>query len=426
MEKIQIIGGKKLFGTLCMPSSKNAILPILAGSILCKEKVILNNIPKFEDIKNMCNILKTLGVKVSKNDLQYTLDCDDIWQTELPENKTKLLRSSIFCLGPLLARTKKAKIAYPGGCSIGARPIDIHIEGLKSLGVKINEENDFLLCDGTCMKANDITLRFASVGATENLMMACCGAKGVSHIYNPAKEPEIVDLQDFLNSMGAEICGAGTDCIMIKGTDELLNKTTYMPISDRIITGTYIVAVAMTGGKVILKNTNAYFLKSLIKKIQNKCCKIDIESDKIIVESNGYPKTFGTVSTSPYPGFPTDMQSQMTALACVCRGKSTIIENLFETRFKHVGQLQKMGANIVINGNCAVVQGGKLKGADVVATDLRSGACLVCAGLVAEGETTVRDIFHIDRGYQNIENDFACLGANIRRIKIEEKDDFDL
>ena len=422
MDKIEICGGKKLYGTLSISSSKNAILPILAGSILCNGKVVLKNIPEFEDIKNMCNILQTLGADITKKNGTLELNCKNICNFELPECQTKLLRSSIFCLGPMLARLKKAKISYPGGCAIGARPIDLHIEGLKILGVKIDEQDSFLMCDGENMKANDIHLRFASVGATENLMMACCCAKGISHIFNPAREPEIVDLQNFLNSMGAKISGAGTKRITIKGSEDFCS-TIYTPIPDRIITGTFLTAVAMTGGKVTLKNTKAEHLKSLIQKIENKCCKIQVDSDKIIVQGDGCPKSFGHIQTKPYPGFPTDLQSQMVALACVCKGKSCVTENLFETRFKHVPQLQKMGADITVDGKVATINGGFLHGAQVTATDLRSGACLVCAGLAANGKTTVSDVHHIDRGYQKIEQDFASLGADIKRIKIEEESD---
>ena len=422
MDKIEICGGKKLFGTLSISSSKNAILPILAGSILCNGEVVLNNIPEFDDIKNMCNILQTLGADISMHSGTLKLKCKNICNFELPECQTKLLRSSIFCLGPMLARYKKTKIAFPGGCAIGKRPIDIHIDGLKVLGVKIDVQDSFLVCDGQNMKANDIYLRFASVGATENLMMACCCAKGTSHIFNPAKEPEIVDLQNFLNGMGAKISGAGTKCITIKGSEGFYS-TSYTPIPDRIITGTFLTAVAMTGGKVTLKNTKAEHLKSLIQKIENKCCKIQVDSDKIIVQGDGCPKSFGNIQTKPYPGFPTDLQSQMVALACVCKGKSSVTENLFETRFKHVPELQKMGADITLDGKVAKINGGFLHGAKVKATDLRSGACLVCAGLVANGNTIVSDIHHIDRGYQKIEQDFASLGADIKRIKIEEKSD---
>ena len=318
MDKIEICGGKKLYGTLTISSSKNAILPILAGSILCNGKVVLKNIPEFADIKNMCSILQTLGVCITKKNDTLKLQCKDIENYELPERQTKLLRSSIFCLGPMLARLKKAKIAFPGGCAIGARPIDLHIDGLKTLGVRIDEQDSFLTCDGQNMKANDIYLRFASVGATENLMMACCCVNGTSHIFNPAREPEIVDLQNFLNGMGAKISGAGTKRITINGSEGFCS-TTYTPIPDRIIAGTFLTAVAMTGGKVTLKNAKAEHLKSLIQKIENKCCKIQVDSDKIIVQGDGRPKSFGSVHTKPYPGFPTDLQSQMVALACVCK-----------------------------------------------------------------------------------------------------------
>lgn len=422
MDKILINGGRKLYGSLDIPGAKNAFLPILAASILCNGEVLLNNVPNFQDITNMCSILQTLGVKVSKQNKNLYLDCKHITNYELPEAQTKLLRSSIFCLGPMLCRLKMAKVAYPGGCAIGSRPIDLHIKGLKKLGVKIKEKDDFLICDGTKMIANDIHLNFASVGATENIMMACCKAKGVSHIFNPAKEPEIVDLQNFLNKMGAKVSGAGSDIITIEGVDEF-DSIVYTPIPDRIITGTYIIAVAMTGGKIELNNVKCEHLQSLIKKLQNNCCQIKCYSDKMVIEADGNPKSFGKIQTEPYPGFPTDLQAQMTALACVSKGKSEIVENLFETRFQHIPNLQKMGANIVVQGNKAIIEGTILNGAQVNATDLRSGACLISAGLKADGITVVSDVHHIDRGYESIEQDFAKLGADIKRIKIEEKID---
>lgn len=420
MEILEIHGGKNLFGNVTVPSSKNATLPILAGCILCNKSVTLQNIAAFDDIVNMCNILQTLGVKIHKNKSDLILDCSDIFVSELPPSQTKLLRSSIFCLGPMIGRLRRAKIAYPGGCAIGSRPIDIHLEGLKALGVKIDEQENFLVCDGAKLKPNDINLRFASVGATENLMMACAYINGTSRIFNAAKEPEIVDLQNFLNKMGASIKGAGTNIITIKG-NENLGDAVFEPIPDRIIAGTYLTAVAMTGGKITIENVNFKHLKSLIKKIDNKCCKIVCKGDKIVVESDGMPEAFGHIQTAPYPGFPTDLQSQMVSLASVCKGKSVVSERIFETRFKHVPQLQKMGANIRVFDNTAFVDGSKLYGANVEAADLRSGAALVCAGLVAKGVTTVGNVKFIDRGYNSIEKVFASLGADIKRIKIEEE-----
>lgn len=419
MEKLVINGGKKLYGNLKVNSAKNAFLPILAACILCDNQVCLKNVPNFDDIKNMCKILQNLGAKIHKEQDNIIIDCQNIDGWELPESLTKLIRSSVFCLGSIVARNKKAKIAFPGGCAIGARPIDLHIKGLKQLGINIQEKDDYIYCETNKITANDIYLDIASVGATENLMLACCRADGVSHIYNCAKEPEIVDLQNFLNQLGFNVCGAGTDTITVVGTQNKTNSIEYCPISDRIIAGTYIIATAMTGGEIELSNINIQHIKILLEKIENNCCKTISFSDKIVVKAEGNPKSFGFIQTLPYPEFPTDLQAQMTALACVCKGNSLIVENMFETRFKHVEQLKKMGANITVDGKIAKIVGGTLKPNTVHATDLRCGACLVSAGLVALGQTTIYDIHHIDRGYANIEKEFSQLGADIKRIKIE-------
>lgn len=419
MGKILINGGKKLFGVSRVSSAKNAYLPILAGAILCDGDVILNNYPLFDDIDIMCEILSSIGIKkkTSKNNL--LLDCRDITGHEIPEVQTKLIRSSIVSLGAILGRVKKAKVAYPGGCAIGARPIDLHIKGLRKLNVKIIEEDGYLICDGSNMKSANIHLDFPSVGATENVMMAAATLKGTSRIFNPAKEPEIVDLQNFLNASGAKICGAGTNEIVIEGVQKL-GGVNYTPIPDRIITGTLVVACAMTGGEIVIENAKAQHIESLINKIDKYCCNIRCENDKIIVQADGKPKSFGTVNTEPYPGFPTDLQAQLSALACICKGTSKIIENLFETRFKHIPELIKMGAKIEIDGKQVTVDGVKrLRGAVVKSSDLRGGACLVLAGLTAKGQTIVEDVHHIDRGYEHIENIFSCLGADIKRIDDE-------
>ena len=419
MDKILINGGKKLFGSVRVSSAKNAYLPILAGSILCSGEVVLNNYPKFDDIDIMCEILSSIGIKKKTSQTSLLLDCRSITGHEIPEYQTKLIRSSIFSLGSILGRVKKAKVAYPGGCAIGARPIDLHIKGLRSLNVKILEEDNYLICDGSNMKCADIYLDFPSVGATENVMMAATTLKGISRIINPAKEPEIVDLQNFLNAMGAKVSGAGTNEIVIKGV-ETLSSVNYTPIPDRIITGTMIIACAMTGGKITIENAKAEHVQSLINKIDKYCCNIKCDNDKIIVQADGKPKSFGTVNTEPYPGFPTDLQAQLSALACVCKGESKIVENLFETRFKHIPELVKMGGKIEIDGKQANIKGVKrLHGAIVKSSDLRGGACLVLAGLTAKGQTIVEDVQHIDRGYEHIEDVFKNLGADIKRIKDE-------
>lgn len=416
MDKIEINGGNRLFGTAEVSLAKNAYLPILAGAILCDGEVILKRIPNFEDIKIMCEILQHIGINKQIVGKDLYLDCKSANGWEIPEEQTKLIRSSIFSLGSVLGRFKKAKVAYPGGCAIGSRPIDLHIKGLKALNVKIEETCDgFLICDGSEMKAADIFLDFPSVGATENIMMAACKTKGTSRIINSAKEPEIVDLQNFLNAMGAKISGAGTNIITIIGVDKL-SSVEYKPISDRIITGTLIIGCAVAGGKIEILSENAPHLKSLIKKINKYCCNITCYNDKIIVESQGTPKAFKNIKTEPYPGFPTDLQPQIVALGCVCEGNTSVEENLFETRFKHIPELVKMGAKIDVVNKTAIINGSKLHGANVESADLRGGACLVLAGLAAEGKTVVSGVNHIDRGYENIENIFANLGADIKRL----------
>ena len=320
-------------------------------------------------------------------------------------------------LGSLLTKFKKALVAYPGGCNIGTRPIDLHLKGLRSLGVKIDEKHGFIDCDGSNMKAGFVHLDFPSVGATENLMMACVKLKGKSVIYNAAKEPEIIDLQNFINSMGGKISGAGTSTITIIGVDHL-HSTNYTPISDRIVAGTYLIACAMTGGHIKLKNTIPEHNLAVITKLKQSGCDVDLFENEIEIKSSGKLKSCA-IETQPYPGFPTDLQNQMLALQTISKGTGIIVENLFETRFKIYGELTKMGADITIRDRMALIKGvDKLYGATVTASDLRGGAALVIAGLSASGYTTVEDIYHIDRGYKNMENDLNILGAEIKRIEI--------
>ncbi len=416
MDKLVINGGKPLFGCMEVSCAKNAFLPILAGSILCEGEVVLHKVPNFEDITSMCNILGTLGIKKQISNDDLFLNCRNADSWEIPEKQTKPIRSSIFCLGAMLGRFKKAKISFPGGCAIGLRPIDLHIKGLRALNVKIEENDGFLNCDGSDMRSGDVFFDYPSVGATENVMLAATLTKGISRIFNPAREPEIEDLQNFLNAAGAKISGAGGSIITIQGVQKL-KSVTWTPIPDRIITGTFIIACAMTGGKIELRNTNAKHIESLIRKIDKKCCNISVLGDKIVVESNRHLMSFKSVETKPYPGFPTDLQPQIMALGCICSGNCSVTENLFETRFKHVPELLKMGANIITLKKTAHIIGKKhLKPAIVESSDLRGGACLVLAALATEGETTVTNIFHIDRGYEAIEDSFFALGGDIKRI----------
>ncbi len=415
--KLIIEGGKRLEGTTKVQSAKNSVLPLLAASILTSDKVTIEDCPNILDVKNMLKILSRLGMKVSGVS-SVTVE-GELSINEVPKDLAGELRSSIFLLGAILSVKKKAKIAYPGGCDIGLRPIDIHINGLKALNVKINESFGFVECDATDMKANDILLDLPSVGATENLIMASVFLRGKTTLRNVAKEPEIVDLSNMLNLMGAKISGAGTSVIEIVGVDSL-RGVIYKPIPDRIVAGTLLFATATCGGEIELTNVIAEHVFPLTAKLLQNSCKLDCKYDKIRLMSNGRLNAVDLIETSPYPGFPTDMQAQVMASLLTARGTSVVVENLFETRFKHVPEYNKMGADVTVRGNTAIVRGvQRLSGAEVVAKDLRGGAGLVIAGLKAEGVTTVLDVRHIDRGYDGIEKVLQKLGATIRRISYE-------
>ena len=417
MDKIVVKGGNSLIGELEISSAKNSYLPILAGSILCSGEVVLHKYPKYDDVINMIEILENLGGKSQVQDSSLILDMKNLSGYEIPRELASLTMSSIFSLGSILGRFKYAKVAYPGGCEIGARPIDLHIKGLEALNVKVVDRRGYLTCDGKNMRGGDVHLDFPSVGATENVMMAGVLSKGKTRIFNAAKEPEIVDLQNFLNKAGAKIKGAGTTTITIEGVEKL-GSVEYTPIPDRIIAGTYIIATAMCGGDVMLTNAKSEHLQALISKLDNNCCKISVKGDKIRVISNGRHKSINKIETMPYPGFPTDLQPQIMALETISDGTCVIVENLFETRFKHVGELVKMGAQILVEGRSAVIKGvEKLYGAEVTATDLRGGAGLVLAGLVADGYTTISNIGQIKRGYESIESDLKKLGADIKKVE---------
>lgn len=418
MEAFRICGGKRLNGSLVVPTAKNAILPILAASIISNGMVVIEKCSKFSDIINMTEILDHIGAKNTFDGDTLHIQAQLTDKNYIGEEFTKKVRSSIFMLGPLLTKFRKATVAYPGGCNIGNRPIDLHLKGLRSLNVKIEEKHGYIYCDGTNMKAGEIHLDFPSVGATENLMLASVMLKGKTTIYNSAKEPEITDLQNFLNAMGCKVSGGGTSTIVVQGVKNV-KGCVYRPISDRIITGTYMIACAMTGGKCAFSNTNREHNLALIDKLKQAGVKVSVKNNTIVVNANGKPKSIANIETLPYPGFPTDLQSQILTLQTISKGTSVITENLFETRFKIVDQLTKMGADITIKNRMAIVKGvPKLYGASVVANDLRGGAGLAIAGLSADGYTIVEDVEHIDRGYQNMENDLAMLGADIKRIKL--------
>jgi len=415
LSKYIITGGYKLDGKIAVDSAKNAYLPIMAASIICSGEVVLHNYPDFVDVKNMAKILEILGAKITYQDDAMIIDSSSVAAKFVPVEVAKMLRSSIFTMGALLARFRKARLAYPGGCDIGLRPIDLHLKSLRDLNVKIQEVHGIINCDASKMNGGRVVLDFPSVGATENLIMASVLGKGKTLILNCAREPEIVDLANFLNKCGAKILGAGTSSIEIEAVGAL-SGCEYTPIGDRIIAGTYLTAAAITGGKIELEGVNPQNFATLIDKLHNSGCVFGIKSGKIYMRSPKILKSVGFVETSVYPGFPTDMQAQMLTMLSVARGCSIIQENLFESRFKFVPELIKMGASIRVKERAAIVEGVPfLSGAEVYAKDLRGGASLVLAGLNAHGYTTVHDIYHIERGYSNLDKALNSLGASIRK-----------
>ena len=414
MESYVINGGNRLSGKVKVESAKNSVLPIIAASILTDEEVVIKNCPKILDVENMVKILVSLGARCDFSCGDLIIDAKNIDKFTIPCVLTKELRSSVFLLGALLSRLKIAKISYPGGCDIGKRPIDIHVTALKSLGVEIIEDETEIFCRYTSNNGGKVELKFPSVGATENIVLASVFCSGKTEIHNCAKEPEIVDLMCFLNSMGAKIYGAGTSTILIEGVEKL-HGTTFKPIPDRIEAGTFLVAAAITGGEVELCNCKIKNIYSLVHKLCNNTCKLRVKGDIIYLQSGSSRKSF-SLTTSPYPGFPTDLQPQMTALATVSEGESRIVENLFDMRFKFADELVKMGADIKLKDNVAFVKGVKtLKGTDITAHDLRGGAALVLAGLQAEGQTTLYGVRHVERGYYNFDGKLRSLGAQIIR-----------
>lgn len=416
MAKFFINGGKKINGEIKVESAKNALLPILSACNLIDGKIRIAKVPKFLDILAMCDILQYLGGNVKWEEDNLCIDMSSPKKHDVPNFLADKVRASIFMLGPILARQKKIKIAYPGGCDIGLRPIDLHLSGMRALGAKVVEKNGYIYCDGSNMKGGDVILNFPSVGATENIMMAAVLTKGRTRIYNCAKEPEVVDLQNFLNACGAKVYNAGCSVIEIEGVDKL-SGIEYQTIPDRIIAGTYLLACAMLGGELTIKGAIAQENQVLLSKLSNSPCKIDIKNDKIKISSYGRPKSFGELETAVYPGFPTDLQAQTMALQCISDGTCMIVENLFEARFKHIPELIKMGGDISFRDRVCVVRGrDKLYGADVWASDLRGGAALILAGLVAEGYTTISNIELVDRGYYKFEEKLTSLGLDIKRI----------
>ena len=417
MDKIVVIGGQKLKGEIYIEGSKNAVLPILAASVLNGGINVIKNCPKLSDVDIMLRILEQLGCKVKVEADVIIIDSSTMISTCIPEDLAIEMRSSIIFMGPVLARGGKVTISYPGGCEIGPRPIDLHLKALRSMGAKIHDaQHGFIYCEADRLKGCDIQLDYPSVGATENIMLAAAFAEGETFIRNAAKEPEIVDLQNYLIALGLNISGAGTSCIKIAGCSRLNKDVEYAIMPDRIVAGTYMVAGGMTGGDMYLRNIVPEHIGSIVANLRDSGCRINIKRNSLHIYGPARPKSIDTIRTLPYPGYPTDMQAQIVAMLSIARGTSIVVETVFENRYKHVEELKRMGANIKLEGRISIIKGVKmLNGASVLARDLRAGAALVLAGLVAEGETTIGDIKHIDRGYESIEKKLAQVGAIIRR-----------
>ena len=415
LDKYIINGGKKLGGRLRVHGAKNAVLPIMAATVLSGDVCRVYDCPELSDVKNTINILNTLGCNVNFEDGILTVDSSEINNWEIPEDMMREMRSSIIFMGALAGKMGRARLCAPGGCELGNRPIDIHLKSLRELGVEIREENGFIEINCERMHPGDIHLSFPSVGATENVMMAAVGLHGTTLVHNAAREPEIVDLQNFLCAMGAKVSGAGTHTIAIEGVKRL-HGVAYTPMPDRIVAGTLLAAAAATGGNVRLRNVPVQDLYAVFAKLREMGCIIDEEVDAVTLHAPERLRAFHQLQTQPHPGFPTDMQVQMLALAVRAQGTSVVVENVFENRFTHAGDLNRMGADVMVNGRTAIVKGvDRLYGARVAARDLRGGAALTIAGLQAEGETLVEHVELIDRGYDKLEQMLSALGADVCR-----------
>lgn len=419
MEKLIIHGGHELHGRVKISGAKNAVLPIIAATLLAQDKpCVLDEVPYLNDVCTIAEVLRQLGAKVDFNREEHTLSIDStvLKTVDAPYDLVRKMRASFVIMGPLLARYGKAKISMPGGCAIGTRPIDLHLKGFEALGAEIEIGHGFISATApNGLKGTSIYLDFPSVGATENIIMAACMAEGQTVLENAAQEPEIIDLANFLNIMGAKIRGAGTNVIKITGVPKLIGHN-YTIIPDRIEAGTYMVAVAMTGGDIYIENAISEHLKPVIAKLNEAGVKIEEDIDGIRVSCNKRPKAID-IKTLPYPGFPTDMQAQFMAMLTIAEGTGLVTETVFENRFMHVDELKRMGASIKVDGRTSIVEGvSSLTGCQVKATDLRAGAAMVLAGLVANGETQVSYIHHIDRGYDNLVAKLCKLGADICRV----------
>ena len=423
MDKLIITGGNQLSGEIRISGAKNAALPILISALVASEPVTISNIPHLHDITTTMELLGNMGVSLGIDEkLNVEVDCSTIDNFSAPYDLVKTMRASILVLGPLVARYGKAHVSLPGGCAIGSRPVNVHIDGLRAMGADISVENGYIeaTTHGKRLQGTELDLDIVTVTGTENLVAAASLAEGTTIIRNAAMEPEVVDLANFLNKLGAKISGAGTDTITIEGVEKL-GGGSYRVLPDRIETGTYLVAAAITGGKIKLKDTDPTILSAVLAKLREAGAKVKTGVDWISLDMEGRRPKAVNIKTAPYPAFPTDMQAQFTALNIVAEGQGLITETVFENRFMHVQEMERMGADIQVEGHTAVVTGvDSLTAAPVMATDLRASASLVIAGLVAKGDTLVDRIYHIDRGYECIEEKLSQLGAKIRRVPADQ------
>lgn len=417
MQKLLVTGGARLDGEVRISGAKNAVLPILCATLLADAPVEIGNVPRLQDVATTARLLQQLGAGVVRDGDAMTIDPRSVASHVAPYELVKTMRASVLVLGPLLARFGRAEVSLPGGCAIGSRPVDLHLKGLQALGAEISVEHGFIKARAARLRGARHVFEMVSVGATENVLMAAALAAGTSVLENAAMEPEIVDLADCLRALGARIEGAGTPRIVVEGVDRLRGGA-HAVVADRIETGTFLVAAAMTGGRIVARRARADTLDAVLGKLREAGAEIAVEGDAIRLDMHGRRPRAVDIVTAPHPGFPTDMQAQFMALNCVADGTGIINETIFENRYMHVQELLRLGADIRVDGHTAVVRGvERLGGAPVMATDLRASACLVLAGLAAEGETLIDRIYHLDRGYEDIEAKFAALGARIRRVE---------
>ncbi len=415
VDKFIVFGGNRLEGEVEVNGAKNAVLPLMCAALLTRGETIIDNVPNLRDVRTMCQLLESMGASTHFENRTVHIDTSALEKFEADYELVRKMRASVLVLGPLLARYNKAKVSLPGGCAIGARPIDLHLRGLEALGANIDLKGGYI--EATCEQLTGASYRFdyPTVGGTENLIMAAALCKGRTILENAAREPEIVDLANFINAMGGNISGAGSDLIVIEGVEEL-KPTRYSVMSDRIEAGTFIAAGIITKGEVLVKNCPVDGMKAVLERFRATGAQLTIQGNDVLVKMEG-PIQPIDIRTQPHPGFPTDMQAQMMALMSVADGRSAISETVFENRFMHVSELRRMGADIICEGSMAVIRGKeRLEGAPVMATDLRASACLVLAGLVSRGVTEIRRIYHLDRGYERIEEKLQPLGAKIQRV----------